>query len=193
MRRYRPLLAVTLVLVVIYGTIYVSIQQMQREDADWPQIQMAENAATLLNENQPPRMFSGTNVDISKSLETFTNVYDLNGDPVTGSGYLDNALATVPKGILTAAKGKDYHIVTWQPKSGVRIAAVTVKSDKYYVLSGRSLKEVEKNESKTLVYAVLGGLISLAIAATYFATRPDETRASKPPKKHPAADPDKAE
>lgn len=172
MKKYTSLVAIAFVLIIVFGTIYVAIQQLERADANWPQIQQAEDAATLLNKNQPPRMFSGTYVDVGKSLATFTNVYDLSGNPVTGSGYLDNSLATVPKGILTAANGHEYNAVTWEPASGVRIAAVTVKANNYYVLSGRSLKEVEKNESKTLVYSVLGGLLSLAVAATYFsATR----------------------
>src|ERR1700756_5383886 len=102
MKRYLSLIAASLVLVIIFGTLYAVVQQAQRADASWPQIQLAEDAATLLNKNQPPRMFSGTFVDISKSLATFTNVYDKDGTPVTGSGYLKNSLATVPQGILTA-------------------------------------------------------------------------------------------
>jgi hypothetical protein len=169
MKKYASILTIGFILVIIFGTIYVTVQQSQRSGADWPQIQLAEDGAVLLNKNQPPRMFSGTFVDISKSLATFTNIYDLAGDPVTGSGYLNGSLARVPKGILTAADGTDYHHVTWEPKSGIRIAAVTVRADKYYVLSGRSLGDVEKNESKTLVLSIVGGLLSLAAATTYIA------------------------
>jgi hypothetical protein len=193
MKRYAPLVAVGLVLVIVFGTIYTTQQQTERENANWPQIQQAEDGAVLLNKNQPPRMFSGTYVDIGKSLATFTNVYDLNGNPVTGSGYLDNSLATVPKGILTEASGHDYHAVTWEPASGIRIAAVTVKADKYYVLSGRSLTEVEKNESKSLIFSVLGGLLSLAVAATYFAVKPDDLKIVNLKKKHPHPEPEKKE
>ncbi|MDB5183396.1 MAG: hypothetical protein JWO07_77 [Candidatus Saccharibacteria bacterium] len=161
----------TLVLVIIFGTIYSVVQQSQRTDANWPQIQLAEDASALLNKNQPPRMFSGTYVDIGTSLATFTNVYDLSGQPVTGSGYLKSSLATVPKGILTAADGRPYHSVTWEPATGVRIAAVTVKANGYYVLSGRSLTEVEKNESKTFLLSFVGGLLSLAVVVTYIALK----------------------
>jgi hypothetical protein len=148
MKKYLPLATATIVLVLLFGTIYAVVQQSQRADANWPQIQLAEDAATLLNKNQPPRMFSGTYVDVGTSLATFTNVYDLSGQPVTGSGYLKGSLATVPKGVLTAANNQTYHSVTWEPQDGVRIAAITVKANGYYVLSGRSLTEVEKNESK---------------------------------------------
>lgn len=169
MKKYFPVVMIALVLGVIFGTIFVAVQQVERANANWPQIQQAEDGAVLLNKNQPPRIFSGTYVDLSKSLATFTNVYDLDGKPVTGEGYLNGSLATVPKGVLTAADDSDYHTVTWEPKSGVRLASVVVRSNKYYVLSGRSLQEVEKNASRTLVLTLVGYLLCLAIATTYYA------------------------
>ena len=69
----------------------------------------------------------------------------------------------VPYGVLTGADYQTYHSVTWQPQSGVRIASVTVKAKNYYVLSGRSLKEVEKNEDQALRLTLAGGSLSIAV------------------------------
>jgi hypothetical protein len=69
---------------------------------------------------------------------------------------------------LQAAKGKDYYAVTWEPKNDTRIAAVTVAGKDYYVLSGRNLNEVEKNENRTLLLSLLGGIISVILLGVIF-------------------------
>jgi hypothetical protein len=107
-------------------------------------------------------------VDIGKSLAPFTIIYSKSGQVVAGSGYLSGSIPTAPLGILTQAKGNAYNSVTWQPQTGVRIAAVAMAANNYYVLSGRSLTEVEKNENRTLQLAALGGLAALAaLGAAY--------------------------
>jgi hypothetical protein len=72
------------------------------------------------------------------------------------TGYLDGKIPIVPLGVLENSKGKDYNFVTWQPKSGVRIASVSVSAKNYYVLSGRSLKEVEKRIDLLFNYVAFG-------------------------------------
>lgn len=156
-------------LVVIFGTIYAAVQQAQRSAANYPQIQMAEDTAAKVNKKGFNPQFSTIGltepVDMGSSLAPFTIIYDQKGNAVSGSGYLGKKVPKAPLGILRAAKGKDYNAVTWQPEKGVRIAAVTVAADKYYVLSGRSLTEVEKNENNTFWLAFAGGVISIIILA----------------------------
>lgn len=165
------------ILVVIFGTMYAVVQQSQRRDANYPQVQMAEDTAAQLKGGVDPYVASTLSpVDMQASLAPFTIVYDFKGNVVSGSGYLDKKVPKAPLGLLEASKGTTYHAVTWEPKGGVRIAAVVVpaqvtskKTTKtYYVLSGRSLTEVEKNENKTLLITVVGGVLSLLIAAGAF-------------------------
>jgi hypothetical protein len=154
------------ILVVIFGTLYAAVQQAQRSGANYPQIQMAEDTAAQIGKGRDPHISSSlTPVDMASSLAPFTIVYDKKGKVVSGSGYLGKKVPDAPVGILQASKGKDYNAVTWQPREGVRIAAVTVSAGKYYVLSGRSLTEVEKNENKTFWLAFAGGVISIIILA----------------------------
>lgn len=61
--------------------------------------------------------------------------------------------------------------MTWEPQSGVRIASVTVAAKDYYVLSGRSLTEVEKNESETFRIAFIGGVLSLLVLGVVLVAR----------------------
>jgi hypothetical protein len=161
------------ILVIIFGTIYGTVQQAQRNDANYPQIQIAKDKAAQIDSDYNLR--SGYNpqipqslvpVDMRTSLAPFMIVYDKNGQVVSSSGYLNGKTPKAPLGILTDAKGKEYNAVTWEPQKNVRIAAVTVAAKDYYVLSGRSLTEVEKNESETFKLAFMGGVLSLLVLGT---------------------------
>jgi hypothetical protein len=152
------------ILVIIFGTIYGVAQQVQRSDANQPQIQISEDTAAQISSSYDPHIASTfTPVDMRASLAPFTIVYDKTGRVVSGSGYLNGRVPKAPLGILKAAQGKTYNAVTWQLQKGTRIAAVTVAIKNYYVLSGRSLTEVEKNETHTLQLSMIGGVLSLLL------------------------------
>ncbi|MEO8104892.1 MAG: hypothetical protein ABI602_00970 [Candidatus Saccharibacteria bacterium] len=163
MKQSLPLLGAATILLIIFGTIYATVQQDQRRAANYPQIQLASTAAESLNQGVKPAQLMTPAVDLNASLAPFLIIYDKSGHVVAGSGYLSRQLAAAPLGILTAAQSQAYHAVTWQPQAGVRIAAVTVSAKDYYVLSGRSLREVEANEAASLHLAITGGLASLAV------------------------------
>lgn len=168
MKKLLPWLASLAILVVGFGTIYGAVQQAQRSDANYPQIQMAEDTAYSLNKGEPAFDSVYGNVDMGRSLAPFTIIYDKKGNVVHGTGNMDGRVPKAPLGILQAAKGKQYYAVTWQPKNDVRIAAVTVAGKDYYVLSGRNLKEVEKSENTTLLISLLGGIIAVILLAFIF-------------------------
>ncbi len=154
-----------LILTILFGTIYVVGQQILRQDANDPQIQLATDVAVQLNNGTAPDKAVGNNVDVANSLAPFVIVYDKSGKVVAGSGYLDGKVPTVPFGVLQAAAGHFDNRVTWQPKDRVRIASVTVASKDYFVLSGRNLREVEAREDHTLKLAALGWLTSIFVLA----------------------------
>lgn len=147
-----PFAVVFLTFVTMFGVV----QQSLRGGADDPQIQMAEDAAAQLDSGTPPTRLAMGSVDMSRSLAPYLIIYDENGAVVAGSGKLDGSVPQVPIGVLTNAQGKDYHRVTWQPEPGVRQAAVSVAAHKYYVLSGRSLKEIEKRTQTVFWLTILG-------------------------------------
>lgn len=173
MKKLAPWLGSVLILVIIFGTIYGVVQQAQRLGANMPQIQMAEDTAALLNKETRPQVLTQGDVNIQSSLAPFLIVYSKSGKLVSGSGFLNGKVPTAPIGVLTNSNNKDYSTVTWQPSSDVRIAAVTVAANNYYVLSGRNLKEVEKNENHTFWLAFAGGVFSLAVLAlAYVVAKP---------------------
>lgn len=168
MKRFIPWVTSVAMIVIFFGSLYGVVQQSQRREANYPQIQLAEDVARALDGGAKPVDLAKGSVDINHSLAPFVVIYDHSGTPVGSSGYLNYVVPHAPLGILSAARGVDYHAVTWQPQAGVRIAAVTVSAHNYYVLSGRSLKEVEVNENATFLLSMLGAAISLAVLSLAF-------------------------
>ena len=168
MKKLLPWYAVGLILVIIFGTIYTVAQQMQRRDANYPQIQIAEDLAVELNHGADPTTVVSGKVNFVSSLAPFVIIYDEFGKPIAGSGYLNDRLPKMPLDSLVDAVGKAYSFVTWETDNGVRVAAVTVATSKYYVLSGRSMVEVKKNQTNSLVLSVLGGLCALLVVLVLY-------------------------
>ena len=168
MKKLIPWLGATVILIIIFGTMYGAVQQSLRRAANDPQIQIAEDTASSLNQGVKPTALTPGKVNLNTSLAPFVIIYDKSGHAISGSGYLNEQVPTIPYGVLRASDNKKYHFVTWQPQSSVRIATVTVAADKYYVLSGRSLKEIEINENQTFQIAFFGGIVALAVLGTVF-------------------------
>ena len=164
MRKAVPWVAILIVITLVFGTVYAVVQQSLRLGANDPQVQLAEDTASSLDQGANPALVLGTNVvNADKSLAPFIAIYDKTGTLVATNGSVAGGAPHVPVGVLRAASGRSYHAVTWQPGSKVRLAAVSVAAHKYYVLSARSLKEVENRESIVFNIAALGWLASVIV------------------------------
>ena len=163
MKHFYPWAGAVIIIVVIFGTIYGVSQQLQRASANDPQIQLAEDSASLLNSGIKPQMLTEETTNIAKSMAPFVNIYDKNGHEVSGSGLLNGKVPTPPSGLFNSANGRAFFAETWEPQNGVRIAAVMVAANNYYVLSGRSLAQVEVNENRTMQIAAAGAAVSLLL------------------------------
>jgi hypothetical protein len=135
-------------------------------NANDPQIEIAHNAAALLNARQSPDIFgAGNNADITVSLAPFLIVYDLNGKVLYSTGLLNGKPPVPPIGVLLSAQGKGENRITWQPTPGVRIATVVIPfkgNQTGYVLVGKSLREVESRINSIMRFVFIGWLASLA-------------------------------
>lgn len=147
------------------GIVYVTGQQILRIGANDPQIQLAEDNANDLSNNQPA-MIMGQTIDMAKSLASFVIIYDQNGNPQNSSAQLNGSTPTVPAGVFNSVRDNGEDRITWQPESGVRIAAVITSyqnsSGSGFVLAGRSLREVEAREDLLLMQVVAAWIVSLA-------------------------------
>jgi hypothetical protein len=141
---------------------YVTVQQALRQGLNDPQIQMAEDTASALNNGAAPAsVISGSKVEMSSSLSPFLDIYDGNGKAVAGSGMLNGGLPDYPMGALDSAKQNGENRVTWQPNADVRIASVAVPYNDGFVVAGRNMREVEQRESQTELLAGVTWILAL--------------------------------
>ncbi len=163
-RRWLPLAAA---IVVLSGTIYGTTQQVLRQGANDPQIQMARDAAAALAKGALPAsvVTRGISVDLNTSLAPFISVYDDTGLSLESSGVLSGKPPVPPKGVFDFTRANTEDRITWQPEPDVRFAIVVVHyggSRPGFVLAGRSLAEVEQRASRMFLLSAAGCIAALA-------------------------------
>jgi hypothetical protein len=158
------LMAVIVTLVALMS--YVVGQQVLRSTANDPQIQMAHDATFRLAAGADLHIGGVDLVDPSRSLAPFLIVYDAGGRPISSSAVLDGRTPVPPAGVFSYTQAHHEERVTWQPRPGVRIAAVVVPfggDHPGFVLAGRSLAYVEASTQNLLLGAIVGWLALLFI------------------------------
>lgn len=175
MKSYLIPLSLAAVATILCALVYAAVQQDLRQTANDPQIQVAEDLASLLASGRLVNPNITDKVDIAASLKTFVMVYDQNGNLVSGSAFLDDAAPQIPKGIFDSVKANGEDRVTWEPKPGVRAAIVVVPYESStvsgFVVAGRSLREVEKRENKTMLFSSAAWVAAM-LAILFFAWLP---------------------
>ena len=158
-------LPIATVVVAMSGLVYLAVQQELRQSANDPQIQLVEDTASALARGETAeQVVPAVQVDVARSLAPFMIVYDEAGNVLESSGLLHGQPPELPAGVLEYVRQHSQDRISWQPESGVRIAAVIDRVEgagKGFVLAGRSLREVEKRESQVLSEAMLAMLVTL--------------------------------
>ena len=167
-----PHFAAVMIVTVLCGLIYVTVQHSHRSAANDPQLQIALDLKDAIENNRPTvKWMSEDSVEISKSLTVFKIFYNTNGEPMQSTGFLDGQLPRIPKRVFDfTAKCKE-DVLTWQPRAGVRMAMVleAVNSQQIpFVAVGRSLKEVEKRESALVTMVLVAWLVCVGIVLLHF-------------------------
>jgi len=158
---------------VAAGAAYGVGQNIARSAANDPQIQLAQDgAAELAAGAGAESVANGPQVDLATSLAVATTVVGRDGTILGSTGRLDGGTVRPPLGALAAATSQEPHIVTWQPRRGVRLAAVIARysgaSGSGTVVVARSLRVVEQRDTRLLALVAVGwvgGLVATAIAA----------------------------
>lgn len=162
---------------------YAAFQQPYRHAADYPQIDMAAEAAYALNHGArvedivPPQA-----IDMRHSLAPYVMVFDDAGNPVQGSARLDGRIPIPPADAFGfARRNAPEHRFTWEPVGGVRTAAVLRHyggpDSGGFVLVGRSLRDVESRIASTTRLVVRFWVGSLLLLLAGFAMRSRWARA----------------
>lgn len=153
----------------VCGLVYLVAQQNMRIEGNSPQIQISQDAASLLASGEDvSKVVPPGSVEISKSLAPFVSVFDDSGKIIKSNAKLDGKDISIPLGVFEYTKKNTEDRITWQPRVGVRSAIVVNRwqspKSSGFVVSGRSLTEIESQE------AVLLTRVTLAWLTTLFAT-----------------------
>jgi hypothetical protein len=161
-------LAVTII--IFTGLVAVAVQQNYRMSANDPQIQIAEDVSTAINNGSaaPDAIVSPTPTsDIAASLSAFVTVFSSTTTPIGSSVALNGKLPTLPAGVFSYVNAHGEDRFTWQPQPGLRIAAVVTKyggAASGYVLAGRSLRDIEVREGQLNIMAAVAGVLALLLS-----------------------------
>ena len=149
---------------LLSGLFFVGLQQNFRTSANDPQVQYSQDMARNFKDAKDAQnLVPQEKTNIGESLSTFGIVYNKDGGLLSSSAALDNQTPALPKGVIDYTKAHNQDIFTWQPKKGVRLAAVITKGDAGFVLIGRNMKTVEDRVIK-LSYIILAGWLTTLVA-----------------------------
>jgi hypothetical protein len=153
--------------IIVLGFAYVAGQQILRQGANDPQVQMATDAAAALGRgaSAPAIVSSGAQIDIAESLSPFIMIFNSKGAVLQSSGVIKNMPPAPPRGMFTYLQKHNERRFTWEPAHGVRIAAVAIAVKGHgdgFVLVGRSLAETEKREAALFGKFFIAWLMALA-------------------------------
>ncbi len=157
---WRP---VGVAIILLGGLSYAAIQQVYRTSLNDPQIQIAEDIVSGLQDGKPLGQFA-QQTDLDKNLSPYVIVYNDKHEAISHSGTLGGVVPVPPAGVFDYALKHGQDRITWEPKPGIRSAIVVMPykhdPDAGFVLVGRSMREVEKRENN------LAKMVSLGIAIT---------------------------
>ncbi|GAC1306427.1 MAG: hypothetical protein NVSMB24_16740 [Mucilaginibacter sp.] len=152
------------VITLLCGIIYIATQQNFRSTANDPQYQLVEDGAAAINNGADPKSLitAGPAIEISRSLAPFMVIYDAAGTLIASNANLDGHALTMPKGVLTYIQEHGADAATWQPRPGVRLAMVGLRSNAgKVVIAGRSLRKVEERIARLGEQVLFGWVCSL--------------------------------
>ena len=175
----RPLLVFNALVLASISTVlalalYAIPQQVLRQGADDPQLQLAGDLAERLERGAAPaEAVPAGQVDMARSLSPFVIVYDDQGRPLASQAQLNDATPAPPAGVFEYVRHHREERLSWQPVLGnmhpVRIAAVVLRVEHLasggagFVLAGRSLLQVEQRETQVRNMAGLAWIAMLGL------------------------------
>lgn len=162
-------LGLGLLLTLLGGLCMQVTQQLLRRGADQPQQQMVNLAASRLADGESPdKVIPPAYVELGRDLQPFLIYYNDRGEPLHGTGYLDQKLPAPPPGVFEYLRSHPTDAITWQPRHNLRIATVLERVNgpqAGFVLAGRDMVLVEKQESLLYHLSVVSWIIVLALLA----------------------------
>lgn len=147
MKKYFDYLIITGIALILIAISYTGVQRQNRllvnEEIKVYSLELEQSLD--LNKNILETRF----FELNKMQSKFYILYDKNNKIVKTNATIDGKIPEFPNGALDEARKLGENRVTWQPKAGVREAAVirNIGNDQVLV-TGKSLKETEDRIDK---------------------------------------------
>lgn len=137
---------------LILGAAYAMVQQSTRLAAnDAPTVKAQSLQALLKQDSSPQGLVSDQKISPHTNYGIFTIITDSNGYVQASDLNINGKTPVPPKGVFEYTKTHGQDNITWQPVSGVRLAAhvesYTINQSKDhptgFIVTGQSLKPFE--------------------------------------------------
>ncbi|MGO4247935.1 hypothetical protein AB4Y87_12040 [Paenarthrobacter sp. RAF54_2] len=162
MQRVIGWLAAAIIVTLIFGSAYVTLQQLGRRAANDAPTAAAAARVEAIGSAAP----SAPPLELNPDSGVFVIVYGADNKPVSGTAALHGSFPVLPAGVLEAARRTGSDAVTWQPEPDLRMAVVARPAGEQVVVAGQSLKPVEDRNLMVLIFlstAWLGSMIVLGL------------------------------
>ena len=160
----------TLILLVsgVILFVTVAIQQVYRNMANEPQVQMANDLAA-----EPQRAAALEPVDslnLYSDQSVFAIYVNYHFQAIASTCNLHGQSPQIPVGVYEHAKSEGINIITWQPKKGTRIALVVKPVNTGgFIAVGRSLAYAEQQTNNIyLMGAIAWALAMLLLGGSWY-------------------------
>ncbi|HMG67275.1 MAG TPA: hypothetical protein VK588_06295, partial [Chitinophagaceae bacterium] len=82
-----------LIVTILCGLVYATVQQSHRSSANDPQIQIALDLKYAIENNRSTSsLMTPDSIEISQSLSVFKVIYDKSGRPIESTGFLSGQM-----------------------------------------------------------------------------------------------------
>jgi hypothetical protein len=175
---FKQWLPLGIVITALSLCVFIATQQVLRFLANDPQVSLSESFVTFGDREFSLALQSANTIEISQSLLPFVMLFDESEKLTTSTALLDGQYVSIPKGVLDYAKVHGQDRVTWQPKTGVRIALVVTHGKYGFAAVGRSLSEVERFTDILLKDVAIGWAMTMLVsfAAVYVLSEKEKSK-----------------
>lgn len=176
MQRIMGWVAAALIVTIVFGSVYLTLQHIGRQGVnDAP---AAAAAAQVQNIGSDPA--TGPRLELTKDSGTFVIVYGEDNRAISTTVTLHGDLPNLPIGVLDTTRAVGTDAVTWQPEPGLRMAVVTRQAAGKVVVAGQSLTPFENKDKWTQLALTAGWLTSMIVLAAAYAVTALRSRHRNP-------------
>jgi hypothetical protein len=167
MRRTIGWVAATIIITLIFGSVYATLQQFGRRLAN--AAPAAAAAAQVQQWGSGPT--TEPRLELTADSGIFVMVFGDGNKPASSTVMLHGELPVIPAGVLETARTLGSDTVTWQPEPGLRMAVMARKAPGGVVVAGQSLTPFEDSDRMSQLFLAAGWAGSMVVlAGAYGAT-----------------------